>query len=113
MTELQPMLPSIAIVIVILIFIGKSLQVVPQQHAYVVERLGRFSRILEPGLRILIPFVDKMAIMEIIWYAAQFKAIGQGKKPNPKLSPLLVFLNYAKGNIKAVVKGRVNSRKSA
>jgi len=60
-----------------------------------------------------IPFVDKMAIMEIIWYAAQFKAIGQGKKPNPKLSPLLVFLNYAKGNIKAVVKGRVNSRKSA
>ena len=60
-----------------------------------------------------IPFVDKMAIMEIIWYAAQFKTIGQGKQPNPKLSPLLVFLNYAKGNIKAVVKGRVNSRKSA
>ena len=26
-----------------------------------------------------LPFVDKMAIMEIIWYAAQFKAIGQGK----------------------------------
>ncbi|EPQ3095012.1 NADH oxidase, partial [Acinetobacter baumannii] len=60
-----------------------------------------------------LPFVDKMAIMEIIWYAAQFKAIGQGKKPNPKLSPLIVFLNYAKGNIKAVVQGRVNSRKSA
>ncbi|MDH2532383.1 NADH:flavin oxidoreductase/NADH oxidase family protein [Acinetobacter baumannii] len=60
-----------------------------------------------------LPFVDKMAIMEIIWYAAQFKAIGQGKKPNPKLSPLVVFLNYAKGNIKAVVQGRVNSRKSA
>ena len=60
-----------------------------------------------------IPFVDKMAIMEIIWYAAQFKAIGQGGQPNPKLSPLLVFLKYAKGNIKAVMKGRVNSRKSA
>ncbi|WP_262385344.1 hypothetical protein, partial [Acinetobacter baumannii] len=25
--------------------------------------------------------------------AAQFKAIGQGKKPNPKLSPLIVFIN--------------------
>ena len=60
-----------------------------------------------------IPFVDKMAIMEIIWYASQFKAIGQGGQPNPKLSPLLVFLKYAKGNIKAVMKGRVNSRKSA
>lgn len=60
-----------------------------------------------------IPFVDKMAIMEIIWYAAQFKAIGEGKAPNPKLSPLKVFLNYAKGNIKAVIQGKVNSRKSA
>lgn len=60
------MLPSIAIVIVILIFIGKSLQVVPQQHAYVVERLGRFSRILEPGLRILIPFVDKIRYRHLL-----------------------------------------------
>ncbi|MCF3125875.1 NADH:flavin oxidoreductase/NADH oxidase family protein [Acinetobacter soli] len=60
-----------------------------------------------------LPFVDKMAIMEIIWYAAQFKTIGKGKTPNPKLSPLLVFLNYAKGNIKAVIQGHVNSRKSA
>lgn len=60
-----------------------------------------------------IPFVDKMAIMEIIWYAAQFKAIGEGKAPNPKLSPFKVFLNYAKGNIKAIIQGKVNSRKSA
>ena len=60
-----------------------------------------------------IPFVDKMAIMEILWYAAQFKAIGEGKRPNPKLSPLKVFLNYAKNNVKAIIRGRVNSRKSA
>lgn len=60
-----------------------------------------------------IPMVDKMAIMEIIWYAAQFKAIGQGKQPNPKLSPFKVFLKYLKGNAVAVIKGRVNSRKSA
>ena len=60
-----------------------------------------------------IAFVDKMAIMEIIWYAAQFKAIGQGKAPNPKLSPLKVFLGYAKGNIKSMIQGRLNSRKSA
>ncbi|RKG30321.1 NADH:flavin oxidoreductase/NADH oxidase family protein [Acinetobacter tianfuensis] len=60
-----------------------------------------------------IPMVDKMAIMEIIWYAAQFKSIGEGKQPNPKLSPLKVFFNYLKGNLTAVIKGRVNSRKSA
>lgn len=60
-----------------------------------------------------IPMIDKMAIMEIIWYAAQFKDIAQGKSPNPKLSPLKVFFKYAKGNISAMIKGRVNSRRSA
>lgn len=60
-----------------------------------------------------IPLVDKMAIMEIIWYAAQFKAIGEGKSPNPNLSPLKVFFKYLKGNLTAVVKGQLNSRKSA
>jgi len=60
-----------------------------------------------------IPMIDKMAIMEIIWYAAQFKAIAEGKKPNPKLSPLKVFFKYLKGNLTAVVKGQINSRKSA
>lgn len=60
-----------------------------------------------------IPMVDKMAIMEIIWYAAQFKTIAQGKRPNPKLSPLKVFFHYVKGNLKAVIQGQINSRKSA
>lgn len=66
MPELEPLLPTIAIVIVVLIFIGKSLQVVPQQHAYVVERLGKFSRILEPGLRVLIPFIDKIRYRHLL-----------------------------------------------
>ena len=60
-----------------------------------------------------IPMIDKMAIMEIIWYAAQFKDIAKGNQPNPKLSPLKVFLKYVKGNVKAVIKGQINSRKSA
>lgn len=60
-----------------------------------------------------IPLVDKMAIMEIIWYAAQFKDIAQGKQPNPKLSPLKVFFKYLKGNLTAVIKGQINSRKLA
>lgn len=34
---------------------------VPQQEAWVVERMGRFSRILEPGLAILVPFLDRIA----------------------------------------------------
>ncbi|KAJ1949437.1 Stomatin [Linderina pennispora] len=34
---------------------------VPQQEAWVVERMGRFSRILDPGLAILVPFLDRIA----------------------------------------------------
>jgi len=37
---------------------------VPQQQAWVVERFGRFSRILEPGLAILIPAVDRIAYVQ-------------------------------------------------
>ena len=74
---------------------------------------GRDVRYAVEQIKTGIPFVDKMAIMEILWYAAQFRAIGEGKKPNPKLSPLKVFFNYAKNNVKAVIQGRVNSRKSA
>nr|WP_276320945.1 NADH:flavin oxidoreductase/NADH oxidase family protein [Alkanindiges illinoisensis] len=57
-----------------------------------------------------VPMLDKMAVMEVIWYAAQFKAIGQGKKPKPNLSPLLVLANYARGNIKAVLQRRTRLR---
>jgi regulator of protease activity HflC (stomatin/prohibitin superfamily) len=35
-------------------------RVVPQQQAWVIERLGRFHAILEPGLRVIVPFVDRV-----------------------------------------------------
>jgi hypothetical protein len=34
---------------------------VPQQTAWIVERMGRFSRILEPGLAVLVPVIDRIA----------------------------------------------------
>ena len=44
------------------VFLGfKSFKVVPQQEAYVVERWGQFHSVLEPGLRFLIPLMDKLA----------------------------------------------------
>ncbi|HEX5363157.1 MAG TPA: stomatin-like protein [Gallionella sp.] len=43
------------------IFIIKALKVVPQQNAWVVERLGRFHVTLTPGLSIVVPFVDRVA----------------------------------------------------
>lgn len=51
------------IVIAALVFITliKTAVVVPQKSAYVVERLGKYSKTLDAGLHILIPFVDKIA----------------------------------------------------
>ncbi len=43
---------------------------VPQQTAWVVERMGKFHRILEPGLAILIPFIDRIAYVKSLKEAA-------------------------------------------
>ena len=43
------------------VFVFNGFKVVPQQHAYVVERLGKFHSILHPGLNFIIPFVDKIS----------------------------------------------------
>jgi regulator of protease activity HflC (stomatin/prohibitin superfamily) len=48
----------IVLVILILVVLGKTAVVVPQQSAYVVERLGRYSGTLEAGFHILTPFID-------------------------------------------------------
>ncbi len=49
---------AVFLAIVILIVIAKTAVVVPQQSAYVVERLGRFAGVLQAGFHILIPFLD-------------------------------------------------------
>jgi regulator of protease activity HflC (stomatin/prohibitin superfamily) len=46
--------------VVALIVVIQTIRVVPQQRAWVVERLGRFHAVLEPGLNFVIPFVDRV-----------------------------------------------------
>lgn len=43
---------------------------VPQQTAWLVERMGKFHRILQPGLAILIPFLDRIAYVKSLKEAA-------------------------------------------
>jgi regulator of protease activity HflC (stomatin/prohibitin superfamily) len=52
---------ALVIVVIAAIFIVRSIKVVPQQTAWVVERLGRYHGTLTPGLNILVPFVDNVA----------------------------------------------------
>src|SRR6185295_18552843 len=49
------------IVILVLIVLGKTATVVPQQSAYVVENLGRYSRTIQAGFHILMPFIERIA----------------------------------------------------
>ena len=56
------MLYFLIILAVGVVFLGlKSFKVVPQQEAYVVECWGQFHNVLEPGLRFLVPLMDKLA----------------------------------------------------
>ena len=52
---------AVVVAIVAVIFIIRSLKIVPQQNAWVVERLGKYDRTLTPGLSLLVPFVDRVA----------------------------------------------------
>ena len=52
---------AVVILVIALIFIAQAIKVVPQQHAWVVERLGKYYATLTPGLNFLIPFVDSVA----------------------------------------------------
>jgi regulator of protease activity HflC (stomatin/prohibitin superfamily) len=57
---------AVILLVIAVIFVTRSLKVVPQQHAWVIERLGKYQRTLSPGLSILVPFVDKVAYKHIL-----------------------------------------------
>lgn len=53
-------LPFLVLALAI-VFIVESVRVVPQQNAWVVERLGKFHAVLAPGLNVIVPFFDRVA----------------------------------------------------
>lgn len=52
---------AIALAFIAIIFIVKSTKIVPQQNAWVRERLGKYAGTLTPGLNFLVPFIDRIA----------------------------------------------------
>jgi regulator of protease activity HflC (stomatin/prohibitin superfamily) len=52
---------AVLLFVIAVIFITRSVKVVPQQSAWVVERLGKYNSTLPPGLNFLVPFIDKVA----------------------------------------------------
>jgi regulator of protease activity HflC (stomatin/prohibitin superfamily) len=53
-----PLVVAVLLAMVVIVVVVKTAVVVPQQNAYVVERLGRFAGILDAGFHVLMPFVD-------------------------------------------------------
>lgn len=54
-------IPLIIFALLVIIVLIKSIKVVPQQNAYVIERLGKYLSTLEPGISFIIPFADRVA----------------------------------------------------
>ena len=54
-----PLAATLAVLAVLIMFLG--IRIVPQQQGWVVERLGRFHGVLEPGLNFIIPLIDRVA----------------------------------------------------
>ncbi len=52
---------ALVIIVIVAVFIIRSFKQVPQQNAWVVERLGKYHSTLAPGLKLIIPFIDKVA----------------------------------------------------
>ncbi|CAN5166487.1 stomatin-like protein [soil metagenome] len=52
---------ALLLLVIAVIFVVSSIKIVPQQNAWVIERLGKYHATLTPGLNFLVPFVDRLA----------------------------------------------------
>lgn len=59
--QTRPFAIPFFIVALAAVFVIEGVRVVPQQSAWIIERLGKFHQVLEPGLNLIIPFVDRVA----------------------------------------------------
>ncbi|RDU99572.1 SPFH domain-containing protein [Trinickia dinghuensis] len=57
---------GVVLLIVVISIVVQTIKSVPQQHAWVVERFGRYHATLAPGLNIVMPFVDRVAYRHVL-----------------------------------------------
>ncbi|WP_028231858.1 SPFH domain-containing protein [Paraburkholderia mimosarum] len=57
---------GLILLVIVVVLIAQTIKIVPQQHAWVVERLGRYHATLTPGLTIVLPFVDRVAYKHVL-----------------------------------------------
>ena len=57
---------AIVVAVIAVIIVTRGVKVVPQQHAWIIERLGKYDRTLAPGLNFIVPFVDRVAYRHLL-----------------------------------------------
>ncbi len=57
---------AVVVLVLAIVFVTRAIRIVPQQHAWVVERFGKYDRTLPPGLSFIIPFIDRVAYKHLL-----------------------------------------------
>ncbi|MFC1484994.1 SPFH domain-containing protein [bacterium] len=57
---------SIGGIVLFIILLVKTAKIVPHQHVFIIERLGKYSRSLEAGFHILLPFIDRVSYVHTL-----------------------------------------------
>ncbi len=54
------------LIVLVIVIVSKTVKIVPQQYAWIMERLGRYHATLTPGLNIVLPFVNRIAYKHVL-----------------------------------------------
>jgi regulator of protease activity HflC (stomatin/prohibitin superfamily) len=57
---------AVVLLIIVIVLVGKTIKIVPQQHAWILERLGRYHATLTPGATFVVPFIDRIAYKHVL-----------------------------------------------
>ncbi|QCP49337.1 paraslipin [Trinickia violacea] len=57
---------GVVFLVIVVVIAAQTVKIVPQQHAWVLERLGRYHATLTPGLNIVLPFIDRVAYKHLL-----------------------------------------------
>ncbi|MGV2287538.1 SPFH domain-containing protein [Trinickia sp. YCB016] len=57
---------GVVFLVIVVVIAAQTIKIVPQQHAWVLERFGRYHATLTPGLNIVLPFIDRVAYKHLL-----------------------------------------------
>ena len=57
---------GVVFLVIVVVIAAQTVKIVPQQHAWVLERFGRYHATLTPGLNIVLPFIDRVAYKHLL-----------------------------------------------